>query len=162
MITTGRNLTRQIWITVSLPDTNHPTSTSTIKTQPQPHFTTPSLNARTLREEKIRALNLVTAYFYAVKHHLRREPGLHHSDMVGLLPSGFQRFERETLTTHDAFTTSTNGTYTETATPGDSRIKGVGTSTIYPDQRTPLLNQQDHIIHFHSLPSAESQCLPLM
>lgn len=106
---------------------------------------------RALREEKIRALHLIAAYLVAVKHHLRAELGTSYPDFDGLLPGHFTKYDQETTNVHEhtgAWESPVNTS--GTATPHASRIRDVGTSqTIYANQRTPLLKDQHHIVHFH-------------
>lgn len=158
MLGQGRNLSRQIWITVSVPEPKVTNSTATVKPTPS---RASSINHRALREDKVRVLNLIIGYFYAVKHHLRHETGLHHPDMAGLFPEDFSRFDHET-SNHFTAPIRDGAAGDINPPPIAPRIKGVGTASTYPDQRTPLLNDEYHTVHFHTFPDVNSQSLPLM
>ncbi|WVF68960.1 hypothetical protein IAT40_003734 [Kwoniella sp. CBS 6097] len=73
LISNARNLSRNIWVVVTLPPA--PTEGS------KPPFTRPQLTL-----EKKRLIRLVVAFVVATKHHLRAEGGVHHEDLRGLLP----------------------------------------------------------------------------
>lgn len=115
----------------------------------------PDIDPATLREEKIRTLHLIAAFLIAVKHHLRAEPGIHHSDYIGLLPGYFSRFDEETSNVHEhsgeyASPTRTSGSSTPSG-PIPPRLRGVGTAENLVTQRTPLLKDQHHVVHFHAV-----------
>ena len=70
LINNARNLSRLIWIVVTLP----------------PPADTPLPLSRTqLTLEKRRLIRLVVAFVMATKHHLRAEGGVHHDDLKGEL-----------------------------------------------------------------------------
>lgn len=140
MISQGRNLARQLWISVGVSDSS--AATRSPEDLAKDH--------QVLREEKIRAMNLVTAFLVGVKHHLRSEPGSHHPDFDGLLPDYFSRFDHETTNQHEhTGDWETPNHNSGASTPHPTRIRDVGTSQVYPDHRTPLLKDQHHIVHFH-------------
>ncbi|WWC88528.1 uncharacterized protein L201_003439 [Kwoniella dendrophila CBS 6074] len=74
LISIGRNLSRNIWVSVNLP----PTPTDGSK---------PIITKRQLTAEKRKIIRLVVAFVVATKHHLRAEGGVHHDDLKGLLPA---------------------------------------------------------------------------
>jgi hypothetical protein len=137
---------------------------------------------RALRQEKIRALHFIAAYLVAVKHHLRAELGTSYPDFDGLLPDYFLKYDHELANVHEhtgawESPVDTSGT----TTPHPTRIRDVGTSqTTCADQRTPLLKDHHHIVHFpwcvriiilrtaskfdnvHSIPPPQALSLPLM
>ncbi|EJD52890.1 UPF0187-domain-containing protein [Auricularia subglabra TFB-10046 SS5] len=80
MMSNIRNLSRLIWVNV-VP----PTSQSTFSSA----ATLTDKGKASMRALKMRTLRLLVAYAVAAKHHLRDEPGTHHSDFVGLLPPRF-------------------------------------------------------------------------
>jgi len=131
----------------------------------KPLVTTEPPSAQTLKEAKIRTLNLVAAYLFALKHHLRNEPGIHHEDLNGLLPEHFSKYDVETSINHShsgefSSPLSISGQESPVVVP---RIKDVGTSqTTFVNQRTPLLKDQHHTVHFHSYSAASSLSLPLI
>jgi ion channel-forming bestrophin family protein len=133
---------RHLWINVGVPE-------------PKPGNVTTSADLgenRKVREEKICALRLIAAYVVAVKHHLRAEPGIDYPDFDGLLPGYFLRFSHETTNIHEHSGAWESPVDTTGATtPHPTRIMDVGTSkTNDADQRTPLMKDQHHIVHFHS------------
>jgi len=77
----ARNLSRLIWVQVSLP----PADDTSGKT--------PSIDITPLqlRRRKSDALKLVLSFVYAVKHYLREEDGLGWEDYVGVIPESFSR-----------------------------------------------------------------------
>ncbi|ODO05140.1 hypothetical protein L198_01828 [Cryptococcus wingfieldii CBS 7118] len=73
LISVARNLSRNIWVAVTLPPT--PTDGSE-----------PLMTREQLTLEKMKVIRLVVAFVVATKHHLRAEGGVHHDDLKGLLP----------------------------------------------------------------------------
>ncbi|ODO09983.1 hypothetical protein I350_02207 [Cryptococcus amylolentus CBS 6273] len=73
LISVARNLSRNIWVSVTLPPT--PTDGSE-----------PLMTREQLTLEKMKVIRLVVAFVVATKHHLRAEGGVHHDDLKGLLP----------------------------------------------------------------------------
>ncbi|TYJ56403.1 hypothetical protein B9479_002806 [Cryptococcus floricola] len=73
LISVARNLSRNIWVSVTLPPT--PTDGSE-----------PLTTREQLTLEKMKVIRLVVAFVVATKHHLRAEGGVHHDDLKGLLP----------------------------------------------------------------------------
>lgn len=148
MISQTRNLTRQIWISVNVnePNTTTPESSNAFIAEHQ-----------ALRESKIRALNLIAAFLFGVKHHLRAEPGFNYPDMIGLLPEDFSRFNHETANNHEHSGGWETPGHSGAVTPHPhapshpTRIRDVGTAQVreYHEERTPLLKDQHHIVHFH-------------
>jgi hypothetical protein len=122
--------------------------------QPKPGSVTSSVDLnehRALREEKIVALRLIIAYLFAVKRHLRAEHGTDHPDYDGLLPEYLSRFDYETSNAHEhTGPMESPVVMSGNVTPHPTRLRGISTSqTVDVDQRTPLLKDQHHIVHFH-------------
>ncbi|WRT67923.1 uncharacterized protein IL334_004897 [Kwoniella shivajii] len=76
LISIARNLSRNIWVSVTLP----PSSIDVPMSRPQ-------ITRRQLTAEKRKVIRLVVAFVIATKHHLRDEGGVHHEDLKGLLPA---------------------------------------------------------------------------
>ncbi|WVQ73276.1 hypothetical protein IAR50_002844 [Cryptococcus sp. DSM 104548] len=75
LISIARNLSRNIWVSVTLP--------------PVPvDGSQPPMTREQLTLEKMKVIRLVVAFVVATKHHLRAEGGVHHDDLKvsGLLP----------------------------------------------------------------------------
>ncbi|RSH94136.1 hypothetical protein EHS25_003939 [Saitozyma podzolica] len=70
LISGARNLSRRIWVSVTVP--TPPTDESQ-----------PSITRARLTEEKKKLIRLVVAFVIATKHHLRAEGGVHHDDLKG-------------------------------------------------------------------------------
>ncbi|EIN08069.1 hypothetical protein PUNSTDRAFT_135584 [Punctularia strigosozonata HHB-11173 SS5] len=87
-----RNLTRLIWINVSLPPPGAAKST--------PQFPLLSdITPEQLRRRKRRVIKLVLAFVFATKHYLRDEDGSHWPDLRAVLPAGFARFDESGYST---------------------------------------------------------------
>ncbi|OXG42830.1 hypothetical protein C359_02157 [Cryptococcus neoformans Bt120] len=74
LISTARNLSRNIWVAVTLPSP----SDGAVEIQ---------ISRGNLTEEKKKVIRLVVAFVVATKHHLRGEGGVQHNDLKGLLPA---------------------------------------------------------------------------
>lgn len=74
LISTARNLSRNIWVAVSLPSPSNGAAEIQI-------------SRNNLTEEKKKVIRLVVAFVIATKHHLRGEDGVQHNDLKGLLPT---------------------------------------------------------------------------
>ena len=146
----ARNACRQIWINVCLPPPDHNMITS----------------KESLRELKVRALRLTVAFLYATKHHLRDEHGVNHDDLRGLLPDSLSKFlQSSNITESQSPSCASPETVSGRNSPvhaGRPRILDVGTSKTFVEERTPLMKDQSHIIHFHEYPSSLPLPLPLM
>ncbi|CAE6507954.1 unnamed protein product [Rhizoctonia solani] len=97
-----RNLARMLWVNANLPHASEdvkakqPSAFMKIRGrtyQPSSSIKNPVITSASLRAEKERALKLMVAFVVAVKHHLRNEEGVDHSDYLGLLPADFSRFD---------------------------------------------------------------------
>ncbi|KAF8328805.1 Bestrophin, RFP-TM, chloride channel-domain-containing protein [Cantharellus anzutake] len=139
-----RNVSRQIWVFVTLP----PPERKSILTKDS------------LRELKIRALRLIVAFLYATKHHLRDEPGIDYEDYQGLFPDGFSTYLQTSIVTGSQGSSPSGGNTPNRVTR--PRVTNVGTSKTVVEERTPLLNGQSHIIHFHEYPATQPLPLPLI
>ncbi|WVQ96476.1 hypothetical protein IAU59_003581 [Kwoniella sp. CBS 9459] len=76
LISNARNLSRNIWVVVTLP----PSPSAGTEGPKLP------LTRTQLTFEKKRLIRLVVAFVVATKHHLRAEGGVHHEGLRGLLP----------------------------------------------------------------------------
>ncbi|KAF8311239.1 UPF0187-domain-containing protein [Clavulina sp. PMI_390] len=157
-ISLTRNITRQVWISVNVndPKTTTPSSSEAFLAEHQ-----------ALRQDKIRTLNLLTAFLFAVKHHLRGEYGTNHADYAGLLPREFTRFNHETANQHEhagEWQTPGNSGNATPAPLHPTRITDVGTTHVqeYTDERTPLVKDQHHIVHFHPYSTPNALSMPLI
>ncbi|WVQ85081.1 hypothetical protein IAT38_007245 [Cryptococcus sp. DSM 104549] len=75
LISIARNLSRNIWVVVTLPP------------PPTEPGAKPAITREQLTLEKKKLIRLVVAFVVATKHHLRAEGGVHHDDLKGLLPA---------------------------------------------------------------------------
>jgi hypothetical protein len=117
--------------------------------------------ANHFRQEKIHLVKLCIAYAVAVKHSLRNEAGTEYGDLVGLLPTGFARFDD---TGHErTFASSSEHSYSSTTiSPGD-RLRVRRSSVDLPSAATPLLNDSHRTVEFFSYSQNKKQTpLPLM
>lgn len=80
-----RNLTRLVWISVSLP----PTESSLPENLKGKFQSSPATTAGQLRKQKQDLIKLCLAYAFAVKHYLRGEDGLNWDDYHDVLPASF-------------------------------------------------------------------------
>ena len=80
-----RNLTRLIWINVSVPPLDDAS---------RGKFPNGTLTPAQLRRRKVDAIKLSLCYAYAVKHYLRGEDGLDWDDYGGILPASTSRLFR--------------------------------------------------------------------
>ena len=80
-----RNLSRLVWITVSLP----PTESSIPENLKGKVQFSPDITASQLRKQKQDLIKLSLAYAIAVKHYLRGEDGLDWDDYLDVLPTSF-------------------------------------------------------------------------
>jgi len=92
-----RNLTRLIWISVSLP----PTESSIPENLKGKVQFTPATTAAKLRKEKQEVIKLCLGYAFAVKHYLRGEDGLDWDDYLDILPTSFLKLGHNDRTTSE-------------------------------------------------------------
>ncbi|PIL30455.1 hypothetical protein GSI_07154 [Ganoderma sinense ZZ0214-1] len=85
MVSHIRNLTRLIWINVSVP---------TADDASRGKFPSANLTPAQLRRRKVDAIKLSLCFAYAVKHYLRGEDGLDWDDYAGILPAPTARLYR--------------------------------------------------------------------
>ncbi|TDL27602.1 UPF0187-domain-containing protein [Rickenella mellea] len=162
-----RNLVRLIWINVAVPAPGDPAS-SRGKTPGS------GLNPHQLRQKKINAVKLCVSFAFAVKHHLRDEPGLDYADYEDVLPSSFARFDElgfDTTSTPpmaQSFASVKPSPTTEEVSshrrhhhrPKHHPAHLHGSSgSLQPDQNTPLLSDSHRTVQFH--PFADQGALPL-
>lgn len=181
-----RNLTRLIWVNVSLqPSDNDPAPPGKGKTAGS------HLNAAQLTKRKTDVIKLCISFAYAVKNHLRNEFGLVHEDYVGILPASFTRFEESgydktympvsmsssyasTLKNSNSWnppkdgakddaTADDGGSTPPTAsdTPTPSRLASRRNISI-PNARTPLLSESHRTVEFHAYAEHMTTPLPML
>lgn len=122
-----------------------------------------------LRQKKIEALKLALSFAYAVKHHLRDEPGIEYDDYKGVLPAWFARFDEI------GFDTTSSSPYSpaDHLAPADADLKRkqfdhgltINESSVTICQagpNTPLLGDSHRTIEFHPYSEKTSIPLPLM
>nr|VWO99095.1 Uncharacterized protein [Ganoderma boninense] len=85
MVSHIRNLTRLIWINVSVPPADDAS---------RGRFPSANLTPAELRRQKVDAIKLSLCFAYAVKHYLRGEDGLDWDDYAGILPAQTARLYR--------------------------------------------------------------------
>jgi putative membrane protein len=122
-----------------------------------------------LRERKILTLRLAISFAYAVKHHLRNEPGTEHDDYKGVLPASFARFDEIGYDTTASSSSSSIGN-PPSADPDVRQMRndhgltfhasGVGVSQAGPN--TPLLGDTHRTIEFHPYSAKIAMPLPLV
>ncbi|TFK46417.1 UPF0187-domain-containing protein [Heliocybe sulcata] len=160
-----RNLSRLIWINISVP----PPDDSPSSTRKTPH---PTFTPAQLRRKKAEVLKLCLSFAYAVKHYLRDEDGVHWDDYMGILPASIMRYDEvgypradngsyasleasvASLASPTSGTTSRGGTArdaTKRVRPKRSKPKfqGQGTS----NAQTPLLGASHHALDFRETSS---------
>ncbi|KAG8751652.1 hypothetical protein FRC14_007710 [Serendipita sp. 396] len=165
-----RNLSRNVWISVNLPEkeedalkymrsisaqsqSQHPTSSSTAQ-----HIAS-ARNlwiADHLRNEKIRFMKLLVAFAIATKHHLRNEPGLDYEDYIGLLPPELYRDGSSGWESTTAANPDHSFTYSPTqAKPRPNALR-------QPTPSTPLLSDSQRTVEFHAYPERQAMPIPLV
>nr|ODN85373.1 hypothetical protein L203_04988 [Cryptococcus depauperatus CBS 7841] len=109
MISIARNLSRNIWIAVTLPP---PSADGLV-----------SITREQLTLEKQKVIRLIVAFVVATKHHLRAEGGIHHDDLKGLLPPRLANNNLSSLrSTHTISTSYTNHVQSECSQPTASPL----------------------------------------
>ncbi|EGN95980.1 hypothetical protein SERLA73DRAFT_170419 [Serpula lacrymans var. lacrymans S7.3] len=165
-----RNLSRMIWVHVSLPPTDEQPLSAHIKGK------TPvsNLTASQLHRQKVEALRYCLAFAYAVKHYLRGEDGIHHDDYTGILPPSFARFDEVGYNTqHSSPTvaysatkhavTGQNGSTSGPESPdATKRVRPKRSKKNLSGQNTPLLSKSHQTVEFHPYADRLSFPLPLM
>ncbi|KAF9519826.1 hypothetical protein BS47DRAFT_998920 [Hydnum rufescens UP504] len=158
-----RNLSRQLWVSVTVPPKIAPVKAGVTRSKAS---SAEPLTASSVREHKIRALHLVSAFLFAVKHHLRNEVGVHYDDMAGLLPESFSKYD--IASSAASMTPEHAGGFESPLTSGHespvvTRVTGASHHQSSSDQRTPLLaKDQHHTIHFHPYAPPSQPSLPLL
>lgn len=129
------------------------------------------ISPENLRRRKVDALHLALSFAYAVKHYLREEDGLHHSDYAGILPASIARYDET------GYNTSMNASaYTYSATTNNSkrnsmdvnaqaatkRVRNKRSKPVLSGSTTPLLGNTHSVVEFHPVPEHGSMPLPLM
>ncbi|KDQ59550.1 hypothetical protein JAAARDRAFT_33130 [Jaapia argillacea MUCL 33604] len=169
MTTNIRNLTRLIWINVSLPPSDSPQL---------PGRSTITLTPHQVHRKKVEVLKLCVSFAYAVRHYLREEDGTHYDDFRGVLPHSFAKFDEGgyTTTTKSSPRASyvsiaqTNGKSEGGQTVSESGTvtppEGAATKRVRPKRSkgkvgptTPLLSDSHRTVQFH--PYSEPLSLPL-
>ncbi|KAL7416211.1 Bestrophin, RFP-TM, chloride channel-domain-containing protein [Mrakia frigida] len=96
LLSAARNLSRLIWIQVTLPSEELRMGKDLVKadgTKGKHVGPKEQMTREILKKDKIRFLKLVNAFSISTKHHLRGEPGTDYEDYNGVLPSDFSRFD---------------------------------------------------------------------
>lgn len=160
-----RNLSRMIWVNVSLPPAQDHPAHVLGKTP------TSALTTAQVKRQKIEAMQFCVAFAYAVKHYLRSEDGPDYDDYTGVLPASFTRFDdlgyntghgRSSPSSYDAASSGSDGANnnpdaTKRIRPKRSKKLLVG-HTPAPGSSTPLLSNTHQTVEFH--PYADRMSLP--
>ncbi|KAG2077822.1 hypothetical protein BDR04DRAFT_426816 [Suillus decipiens] len=163
-----RNLSRMIWVHVSLPPAEGHPAHVLGKTP------TPALTTAQLKHQKIEALQFCVAFVFAVKHYLRNEDGPDYDDYGGILPASFMRIhdlgyttpqESSSPNSYDAVSSVSDSTYNPDATKRVRRKRSkkslVGRATASAST-TPLLSNPHQTVEFHSRADRMTMPLPLV
>ncbi|KAG8825808.1 hypothetical protein FRC17_008517, partial [Serendipita sp. 399] len=168
-----RNLARNVWVAVNLPENEESTHKymRSMSTHPQIHRPSRMSSVSSsstaqhiaserniaindhLRNEKIRVLKLLMAFAIATKHHLRNEPGLDYSDYSGLIPP--ELFRDESSGWERTTPTSPDNSYTYSPIQPQPRPNPLRQPTV----STPLLSDSQRTVEFHAYP--ERQAMPV-
>ena len=167
-----RNLARLVWVNVNVTkaDLNSSLASSSKFCVPPGHQgsagdRTP-LTSETLKHQKKRTLQLLLAYAYAVKHHLRGEDGTDWPDYKDVLPASFARFnetglDRTANTSYSSINSADKGA--SAGKEGCSGRKKVwNTQEIPSDASAPLLTDAHQTVEFHPYADGLSLPLPMM
>ncbi|KAG1778529.1 Bestrophin, RFP-TM, chloride channel-domain-containing protein [Suillus placidus] len=159
-----RNLSRMIWVNVSLPPAeDHPAHI--LGKTPASALTTTQL-----KRQKIEALQFCVAFACAVKHYLRNEDGPDYDDYAGVLPASFTRFHdlgyttaqgRSSPNSYDAASSasdSTNNHPDATKRIRRKRSKKPLIGHAAASSTTPLLSNSHQTVEFH--PYADQMTMP--
>lgn len=164
-----RNLSRMIWVHVSLPPTeDHPAHV--LGKTPASALTTAQL-----KHQKIEALQFCVAFTFAVKHYLRNEDGPDYDDYAGVLPTSFTRIHdlgyttaqgRSSPNSYDAASSASDSTHNSPdATKRIRRkrskktlVSHAATST----STTPLLSNSHQTVEFHPYANRMTMPFPLV
>ncbi|KAG0705161.1 Bestrophin, RFP-TM, chloride channel-domain-containing protein [Suillus ampliporus] len=164
-----RNLSRMVWINVSLPPTeDHPAHV--LGKTPTSNLTTAQL-----RHQKIETLQYCVAFAYAVKHYLRNEDGPGCEDYAGVLPASFTRFDDLGYSTRQGIPPPTSYAATSPVSDGTNnnhdatkRVrrkrskKPLVAHTTPSGSTTPLLSNSHQTIEFHPYADRMSMPFPLV
>ncbi|KIJ69470.1 hypothetical protein HYDPIDRAFT_172861 [Hydnomerulius pinastri MD-312] len=160
-----RNLSRMIWVHVSLPPTEEQPAHIKGKTP------TSDLTHGELKRQKIEALQFCVSFAYAVKHYLRGEDGVDYDDLAAVLPPHFARSDelgyntrqgRASPTSYAA--TGTDGSSSDRASPdATKRVRRKRSKKTIDGVRaagstTPLLGNSHQTVEFH--PYADHITIP--
>lgn len=162
-----RNLSRMIWVHVSLPPAEgHPAHV--LGKTPTSELTTAQL-----KHQKMEALQFCVAFAFAVKHYLRNEDGPDYDDYVGILPASFMRIHLGYTTpqgssspnSYDAVSSTSDSTYNPDATKRVRRKrskKSLISRAAASASTTPLLSNPHQTVEFHSRADRMTMPLPLV
>lgn len=162
-----RNLSRMVWIHVSLPAENGVAST---------RIPNPELTHADIKCQKIEVLRYCLAFTYAVKHYLRGEDGADYGDLAGVLPPSFAFHTGSSYTTKSPVSfyatmqsstpaPSINDRHSIDATKRVKRKrskKNTGPQANTPGTTTPLLSNSHQTVEFRPHTDQVSMPLPLM
>ncbi|KAG1832671.1 Bestrophin, RFP-TM, chloride channel-domain-containing protein [Suillus variegatus] len=160
-----RNLSRMIWIHVSLPPAEDHPSHVLGKTP------TSALTTAQLKRQKIEVLQFCVAFAFAVKHYLRNEDGPDYDDYTGILPASFTRIhdlgyttaqDRSSPKSYDATSSASDSAHnspdaTKRVRRKRSKKMLVGHATASAST-TPLLSNSHQTVEFH--PYADRMSIP--
>ncbi|KAI6028345.1 Bestrophin, RFP-TM, chloride channel-domain-containing protein [Pisolithus orientalis] len=164
-----RNLSRMIWVHVSLPPTEEQ------PTHIKGRTPISTLTTTEVKRRKMEVLQCCVAFVYAVKHYLRGEEGAEYDDLNAVLPQRFARYDGLGYNTTRGGASPTSYAATSENTIGESesipRPSPDATKRIrrkrskkFLDGRaakssTPLLGDSHQTIEFH--PYADQMSIPL-
>lgn len=163
-----RNLSRMLWIHVSLPPAEDHPAHVLGKTPISP------LTTAQLRRQKIEALQFCVAFVFAVKHYLRNEDGPDYDDYTGVLPASFTRIHDLGYTTdrgrsspkfYDAASSVSDGTNNSpdaTKRIRRKRSKKTLVGHAAASASTPLLSNSHQTVEFHSYADRMTMPFPLV
>ncbi|KAG1903908.1 Bestrophin, RFP-TM, chloride channel-domain-containing protein [Suillus fuscotomentosus] len=160
-----RNLSRMIWIHVSLPPAEDHPSHVLGKTP------TSALTTAQLKRQKIEVLQFCVAFAFAVKHYLRNEDGPDYDDYTGILSASFTRIhdlgyttaqDRPSPKSYDATSSASDSAHnspdaTKRVRRKRSKKMLVGHATASAST-TPLLSNSHQTVEFH--PYADRMSIP--
>lgn len=157
-----RNLSRMIWVHVSLPPAEDHPAHVLGKTP------TSALTTAQLKHQKIEALQFCVAFAFAVKHYLRNEDGPDYDDYAGVLPTSFTRIHdlgyntaqgRSSPNSYDAASSASDSLpNSPDATKRIRRKRSKKPLIGHAGASTPLLSNSHQTVEFH--PYADQMTMP--
>lgn len=155
-----RNLSRMIWVHVSLPPAEDHPAHVLGKTP------TSALTTAQLKHQKIEALQFCVAFAFAVKHYLRNEDGPDYDDYAGVLPTSFTHVfgcntaqGRSSPNSYDAASSASDSLpNSPDATKRIRRKRSKKPLIGHAGASTPLLSNSHQTVEFH--PYADQMTMP--